>query len=146
MTKEEKQLLIKDLSARLPHGVKVNVTNSTVYKDPMTVLGIDYSKEIVKIGDNIGGIFFTHSEHVADVKPYLRPMESMTDIERDELHKYTCVVWNDKNDSHSEYERKTYSESLKFDWLNQRMFDYRGLIYDGLALVAPDGMYNDKNE
>ena len=37
-----------------------------------------------------------------------------------------------------------YSNTIKtFDWLNAHHFDYRGLIEKGLALEAPEGMYND---
>ena len=30
-----------------------------------------------------------------------------------------------------------------FDWLNKKMFDYRGLIPAGLALETPEGIYNN---
>jgi hypothetical protein len=31
------------------------------------------------------------------------------------------------------------------DWLNAHHFDYRGLIEKGLAIEAPEGMYNITN-
>lgn len=126
MTLNEIETIKREVAAHLPYGVKVNVTNSTIYKDPMTVLGIDYSKEIVKVGENIDGTFFTHNERAADVKPYLRPMESMTD---DEYEYY----WGDNN---------FINLCDRVDWLNEHMFDYRGLIGLGLAVAAPDGMYD----
>lgn len=129
MTQNEIDIIKREIAARLPYGVMVNVTNSTVYKDPMTVMGIDYSKELVKIGENIGGMFFTHTERVADMKPYLRPMESMTD---DEYEYY----WGDNN---------FINLCDRFDWLNRRMFDYRDLIVQGLALTAPEDMYDFSN-
>ena len=115
MTQNEIDIIKREVAARLPYGVKVNVTNSTIYKDPMTVLGIDYSKEIVKVGDNIDGMFFTHNERAADVKPYLRPMDSMTEDEKTE-YKTLCDALLDTG------------VSFLVDWLNRRMFDYRGLI------------------
>ncbi|MBO4777474.1 MAG: hypothetical protein J5588_03180, partial [Bacteroidales bacterium] len=112
MTNEQKQLLVKDLGARLPYEVKVNVTNSTIYKDPMNVMGIDYSNEIVKIGENIGGMFFTHKERVADVKPYLRPMSSMTEDEKEEL---SDLLYKDFDGTLITYTRM----DKVLSWLNQ---------------------------
>ena len=70
------------------------------------------------------------------IKPYLRPMSSMTE---DEIKEFILiadtVLWlGDK--------RSTCILSLKqMDWLNAHHFDYRGLIPKGLALEAPEGMY-----
>lgn len=126
--------VLNDLCARLPYGVKVNVTDSTIYKDPMTVMGIDYSKEVVKVGENVGGMFFTHNEKVTDVKPYLRPMSSMTDIEQKKYRMYICEIES------SGFNISKMSEMI--GWLNSIYVDYNGLIPMGLALEAPDGMYN----
>lgn len=69
------------------------------------------------------------------IKPYLRPMSSMTEKERliygQRLHdvgRSIDVIDADDVVSH-------------IDWLNENMFDYRNLISMGLALKAPDGMY-----
>lgn len=157
MTQNEIDIIKREVAARLPYGVKVNV-NSTIYKDPMTVLGIDYSKELVKVGENIGGMFFTHTERVADVKPYLRPMDSMTDDERKELPKHVLGLDDDRfevkqdggietvdpnNLSYVYFGAETTTRYI--DWLNQRMFDYRGLIPKNLALTAPEDMYDFSN-
>lgn len=156
MTQNEIDIIIKrEVAARLPYGLLVNYDFGNSY--PYPKIGHVYLwhdndfcgiEMVDKYPDNWFAMSRWHTARWDEIKPYLRPMESMTDIERDELHKYTCVVWNNETDSHSEYERKTYSESLKFDWLNERMFDYRGLIVRHLALVAPDGMYDfsDKDE
>ena len=60
-----------------------------------------------------------------DIKPYLRPMSSMTEDEGVELDN-TVIMGNYGDDA---------------DWLNAHHFDYRGLIKKGLALEAPEGMY-----
>jgi hypothetical protein len=70
------------------------------------------------------------------VKPFLRPMSSMTEEEINEfiLISDTALWLGNK--------RSTCILSLEqMDWLNKNMFDYRGLIEKGLALEAPEGMY-----
>ena len=156
MTQEEKQLLLKDLSARLPYGVKglayivgdpcltntniVGIINESIvtdYESPMLDL-IDFnSKDII-------------------IKPYLRPLSSMTEEEKKELKSEFCVdIRDEDNGRHTErygyvivyHNFKDESWYIPFeaiDWLNKHHFDYRGLIEKGLALPAPDGMYNTK--
>lgn len=68
------------------------------------------------------------------VKPYLRPMSSMMVKERNEFDEYTFEVI-------SFFGQASEAGQLT-DWLNAHHFDYSGLIEEGLALKAPDGMYN----
>jgi hypothetical protein len=72
---------------------------------------------------------------IVDIKPYLRPMFSMTEEEKkeyDALYTYVegCIDRKFKIDF-----------SLTTDWLNSHYLDFRGLIEKGLALEAPEGMY-----
>jgi hypothetical protein len=115
MTREEKDLLIKDLCGRLPYKVKGIITYNGD-KDIFTVKGIH--------NDNL---LLSECEacKIEDFKPYLRPLSSMTEEEEDE---YELVC------------RKSITTQI--DWLNKNMFDYRGLIEKGLALEAPESMYN----
>ena len=115
MTQEEKQLLLKDLCARFPYGVICRLSAKDV--------DVSITEKL-----KIGGL-----EHfisgTLDVKPYLRPMTSMTKEERKiymEIGSHLC----------GEIVAKTM-----IDWLNKNNFDYRGLIEKGLALEAPEGMY-----
>ena len=114
MTQEDKQLLLKDLSARLSYGVKFQGEDSNVY----TLDAANY--------------FALQVEDVV-FKPYLRPMSSMTPDERfeyDELnHFYTKGL--------------TFNVD-EIDWLIAHHFDYRELIKKGLVLEAPEGMYDLK--
>ena len=144
MTQEEKLLLTKDLCGRLPYGVKcyVPVENCTMeltgkrlnyfcfHKD---VWGIDYSHEFEVVLDPLND---THNGYV--IKPYLRPMSSMTEEERKEYNEYLFHGASIGLMSNTE----TACELI--DWLNKKMFDYRGLIPMHLALEAPEGMYNLK--
>ena len=62
------------------------------------------------------------------IKPYLRPMASMTEEEKINYRAFF------------NYDGVEYPDEY-IDWLNKNMFDYRGLIEKGLALEAPEGMY-----
>lgn len=125
MTQEEKQLLLKEVCARLPYGVKINIE----YYD-LQGNGELKNRNIVLSQNNIGYCFQNY--HWVSFKPYLRPMSSMTEEEKDDYENYT-LHWCDK----SEY---GYASEI-VDYLNQHHFDYRDLIHMGLALEAPEGMY-----
>lgn len=129
MTQEEKDLLLKDLCARLPYGI-------TIYrKEDSTIHRFQYSD----ITENIDQFsHFLEYSGIDDIKPYLRPMSSMTDEEELEFFTIGDTVLKITEKKH------TCVLSLEqMDWLNQRCFDYRGLIPRGLALRAPKGMYTD---
>ena len=129
MTQEEKQLLIKDLSARLPYGVKV--LSPWENDGPCVLSEIDVkSTRQIRV--------FEDWFNVEEVKPYLRPMSSMTENEQRTLDSMCNGV-----------EMVSRLSGLKmfdkaFDWLNANHFDYRGLIEKGLALEAPEGMYENE--
>jgi len=121
MTKEEKELLLKDLCGRLPYQVKVKL-----HDEICTVLGYADDFIILTSDTPIG-----QQTNIVNVKPYLRPMSSMTKKEKEWYHLYginctTCTA---------------NCAELVIDWLNKKMFDYRGLIEKGLALEAPEDMY-----
>lgn len=110
MTQEDKELLLKDLSARLPYVVK--------YQDR------------IEGGIHILSLGIIH--HYERFIPYLRPMSSMTEEEYKEYtEKLKGIFYGSLLDN-----------ALVIDWLNAHHFDYRGLIERGLALKAPEGMYN----
>ena len=91
---------------------------------------------------NISGIEFMDLEND---KPYLRPMSSMTEEERDSLEYYIneygdLEKWGSGEGGCSTFDIQ--KEVMPYiDWLNKHHFDYRGLIEKGLALEAPEGMY-----
>ena len=128
MAQEDKELLLKDLCARLPYGVCVHIR----YKEGEPCYGKLTPRDIQ---------WFINS-NIENIKPYLRPMSSMTEEEKKEWY------WLQRNtiqvDCYEEGDEKTidlpYLEDL-IDWLNSHHFDYRGLIEKGLAIEAPEGMY-----
>ena len=125
MTQEEKRLLLVDLCARLPYGVKINVDD----------IGLFIPR--LKYIDGITCHFYecAWTKFIDEIKPYLRPMTSMTEEEDKEFWK---IVDNYGSDSNA-FDGFELGDDV--DWLNAHHFDYRGLIERGLALVAPEGIY-----
>ena len=121
MNKDDKELLLKDLCARLPYGVKLRYIEDCVVKKISHTITMDTVwLEHIIYGD-------------ADIKPYLRPMSSMTEEEKIEWDAEYAYNINS-------YPYEQYLVEMT-DWLNAHHFDYRGLIEKGLALEAPEGMY-----
>ena len=117
MTQEDKELVFKDICARLPYGVKVEsvfINTDTKKRKPHGIEVFDATC-ILMIRDGFG-----------EFKPYLFPLSSMTDKQKNE-YQYITERW--MNDP-------AYSISDSIDWLNKNHFDYRGLIEKGLAIDA----------
>lgn len=114
MTQEEKQLLLIELSARIPYQPLCKIID-TEYDFCECDRALGYSLRDF-VGDKV------------IIKPYLRPMSSMTDEE-----------WREYDDFCDSYRGEELY--LLTDWLNAHHFDYRGLIEKGLALEAPEWMY-----
>lgn len=142
MTQEEKQLLFIDLCARLPYGVKVQVTNwdsdhDCDFNTVETVVGID-DRFIYTVWDKTGDKdkhSITEPLSVLDYKPYLRPMSSsMTEEEFKEYHSMLIDV-----DNSGLMNQGLITKIV--DWLDEKMFDHRNLIPKGLALKTKEGMY-----
>lgn len=121
----DKILLLKDLCPRLPYGIKCDHFGKI-----KTVLGV--FNDIIQVGYDINDYEDTCIE---DIKPYLRPMSSMTE---DEKFTYYHRV-HDVGRSVDVIDEDEVA--LHMEWLNEHHFDYRGLIGKGLALEAPEGMY-----
>lgn len=119
MIPENKELLLKDLCARLPYKPQIK----------FSVNGVKGYEVCELPSEIITSMFFNED---IEIKPYLRPMSSMT---HDEDVEYMDVM----KDGH--YGRPSQKCASVVDWLNEHHFDYRGLIEKGLALEAPEGMY-----
>lgn len=115
MTQEEKELLLKDLLGRVLYGVKVD------YHTSIFTLGYNlYLNNTDVAFENYPMLYFL--ENIESVKPYLRPMSSMTDEERNELSHYDNSV-------------------QRTDFFYSHHIDCRFMIEKGLALEAPKDMY-----
>ena len=107
MTQEDKELLLKDLCARLPYGVIIQIKDWAVLDAELKIGNINRLR--------INGV---------ELKPYLFPMSSMTDEQYKEYWEL----------EHSGNMERLSIPAL--DWLNKNHFDYRGLIPMDLAIDA----------
>ena len=130
MTREDRLLLFKDLSARLP------------YECMLRVEGDWFVDEIEPYDCKLTPYSFMDLvvNHDCDVKPYLRSMETMTEEEKYIYRHMLGATLNSEGVSIMFVYEEDFS--MVMDWLNEHHFDYRGLIDRGLALEAPEGMYN----
>ena len=116
MTQEDIQLLFNDLCGRLPYGVKV------------TFAGYSGREDCILNSQHLNS---TYAIEYLRLRPYLRPLSSMTEEEWRE-----CVnlgIGDEFEDSYGEHRHLLPSHRL-YDWLNKHHFDYRGLIQKGLAI------------
>lgn len=150
MIEEDKDLLLKDLSARFPYGIKGQVTIQVpdlkaydIYSGHLECKDIDVDVELLgiqeeeiivsAIDDKYVEIVDTFLFSYSDFTPYLRPLSSMTDEEKYELYGVNGVL-----DVDFEFETYKVVHLLKshnvIDWFNKHHFDYRGLIEKNLAI------------
>lgn len=122
MIPEDKSLLLKDLCARLPYGVKINIRS-------------DYTNTLEDMELNVYHLDSLYSIEYRHLRPYLRSMSSMTE---EEAIVYITLTHYNTDDEGKPYRELTVAA---IDWLNSHHFDYRRLIGKGLALEAPEGMY-----
>ena len=134
MLREDKELLLKDLCARLPYGVIV------AYKSRESEVRISLGYGNIGYVAELGRGWWT------DCKPYLRPMSSMTEEEKKNYHKQVDADLERTAKSIKErFESDTYNPENQFtvqyyhiDWLNAHHFDYRELIEKGLAIEVTE--------
>ena len=144
MTQEEKELLLRDLCARLPYGVKCQIDYDNEedtdlgierYRDDRIVSVCTETEEIGLYEESV----YSPPEYV---KPYLFPLSSMTEEQREELKQehikdeklyVECLTRAAKGDNSM---RGKVIIHYAMDWCNANHFDYRGLIPMGLAIDA----------
>ena len=127
MKQEDKKLLLKDLCARLPYGVKCEVK---YYDDAWELLAI-YTNGTTYAARDIGYPIETYFE---DCKPYLFPLSSMTQEIMDEIYNNAGVYDIDMDSSVHIEVGTTFEDLTKIsDILHKHHIDYRGLIPKGLA-------------
>ena len=129
MIQGDRELLFKDICSRILYKVHCRIYNldgSTRIEDDIVYFCTE--ENVVTYNAKPGECFMLYQ-----AKPYLRPMYSMTDEERSER---IGLLWELEGHINEDV---TYKYQ---DWLNAHHLDYRGLIPKGLALEAPEGMYN----
>ena len=140
-TQANKELLLKDISGRLPYGVIGQCEIDASYDTEFETIPQTHKFQAVAYGFNEDVLFvcpmienqdeleianeeIADGVYILDFKPYLFPLSSMTEKQKDE-YQYITERW--MNDP-------AYSISDSIDWLNKNNFDYRGLIEKGLAI------------
>ena len=137
MKQKDKELLLKDLTARMLYGVCVHI----IYKEGEPCYGKLTPKDIR---------WFIDSK-IENIKPYLRPMSSMTEEEKEELSHLLPKDWSVDVDKFNNFYFNMCSSIFIeidillhiIDWINAHHFDYRGLIEKCLAIEAPKDMYTN---
>ena len=136
MTLEDKELLLKDLCTRLPYGVKVQGNFKWGFDGQIMDDIRESVLDIETLEWFMNGI---------EVRPYLRPLSSMTEEEENEWHGLNIdPLFEAVGEQHTRIEDlmlRAKSQYNPVDWLNAHHFDYRGLIERGLAIEAPINMY-----
>ena len=125
MVQNEKDLLLKDLCYRLPYGVKAQVYNH--WRD-------DIQDETITI-ENLHQLIETFS--IKDIKPYLFPLSSMTEDQKNEYYSIVNYISSDDTENWKEGEFiyvDQFSSLIHFYHINH--LDYLGLIPKGLAIDA----------
>ena len=128
MTKKEKDLVIKDLCARLPYDVIVDYAHNAYNVHKGYYIKHD-SKCILSC--YLLDVFISPrlNEEGEYIKPYLFPLSSMTEEQKIFLRQQKwCIAISTSGTI------ETTIEGI--DWLNKNHFDYRGLIEKGLAIDA----------
>ena len=138
MTQENKELLLKDLCARTPYGVKAQYMNSIFVIDYVSPM---YGEVKLDTPDN-------WTVGVSEVKPYLLPLSSITKEMMEEPNIYGFFKYRDTIANVGHLESKdgvseeiyTYidieSISVLMEFFHSHHIDYRGLIEKGLAIDA----------
>jgi len=134
-----KQLLLKDLCARLPYKVICSIYRIDGLNEELSGYFYDGTSYEFYFGKHPVSV-----DNISEIKPYLRPMSSMTEEEKEELRQEQIKdeqLFADCIKNHPEM-RGLIIPHFAADWCDKNMFDYRGLIPKGLAIKAPEGMYD----
>lgn len=146
MKQEDKELLLKDLCARLPYGVKIALKNSEAYHhDNIAKIGdttIDKLKSFdgkyfrINHDNPLDWSWYVSEISIEDIKPYLFPLSSMTEEQIEEAKTY---FWKDVD-----YSKNLADKGINcfypcfniLEFYHKYHLDYRGLIEKGLAIDA----------
>jgi hypothetical protein len=172
MTQEDKELLLKDLCARLPFHVKVSIDFEGYlevlpddenlqypYRKNLKFI-LDYDNKTIEDISKEPHILYAYpcterfamlrgytyeldyGVPVEFIKPYLRPMSSMTEEEKEDIKPLFLQVWTDDNKRLLVVRQNKMAKYLNY--LYSHHLDFCNLIPKNLALEAPEDMYNIK--
>ena len=145
MTQEDKTLLLKELSARLPYGVRYR---HFVWDDERGEECISAKIYSINPDGYVKNYYDDESDYIDNVRPYLFPLSSVTEEMMEELNANGLFKYRDTIANISHLESKngiseeiyTYidieSISVLIEFFHSHHIDYRGLIEKGLAIDA----------
>ena len=140
MTQKNKELLLKELCARLPYEVKIKFVPNETIKDIIYIIDGEYSyiapNYTILNEENIKYLF---NGYWKEYKPYLFPLSSMKEEQRKELYKMGWYLYEDKIYSsfrnYDDVNYKTHIDCFELmNWCYKNNFDINGLIPMGLAI------------
>ena len=133
MEQKDKDLLLKDLCARLPYGVKcyIQETNDTSI---LAAVLEDGENTLFNFWEDSRKIQYWYQLYISEFKPYLFPMSSMTDEQKEEFNQLLELELKAINDEITH----TQATEFEIDFYNKHHLDWRGLISKGLAIDATD--------
>lgn len=120
-----KDLLLKDFCPRLPYGIKVKVTTYETAYDASVIAVFDNGIVYVESTESVDAVDIT------EIKPYLFPLSSMTEEQKEELLALELEAINDGIDH-------VQVTAIEIDFYNKHHLDWRGLILIGLAVDATE--------
>ena len=119
MIQENRELLLRDLCARLPYGIKASYYGVEEERETWDVIEGITLDDYVDIGQ--------YSLPIEGIKPYLFPLSSMTEEQSKEYHKLIGGMFGTS---------ALINFEILEDFFHKNHFDYRGLIEKGLAIDA----------
>lgn len=132
--RKDKELLLQDLCARLSYNVYIDDCGTPHRLVNICWDGIKFVVNCSPFGTGHGRIGTPLFDgDVCCVKPYLRPMSSMTEEEREEYEKTLEIEYQDM------LPEPIYHKTLdSYYYLLEHHFDFRGLIPAGLAIAVTE--------
>jgi hypothetical protein len=137
----DKELLLIDLCARLPYGVKCQIKGEEDF-EPLKLKSFIQGKGFCAFDFYIKENSSLTFKELDEFKPYLFPLSSMTEEQREEFLNIQTEERQILLNALIEYKSGKYDKIpiiapyKQIEWLNKNHFDYRGLIEKGLAIDA----------
>ena len=139
MTQEDKELLLKDLCARLPYGVKCQIKGEEDF-EPLKLKSFIQGKGFYAFDFYIKENLSLTFKELDEFKPYLFPLSSMTEEQKNQLKE----IWDTDMNKALDYAisgEEGLSDLFQLsaakkviNWFIKNHFDFQGLIPKELAI------------
>ena len=149
MTQEDRQILLRDLSSRLPYGVRYR---RFAWDDKQGEECISAKIYSISPDGYVRNYHEDESDYIDNVRPYLFPLSSLTEEQRNYISKLLIDTQNEFP-PYGELNTKGCDNlfvcSVKqanalINYCLANHLDINGLIEKGLAIEAPKDMYKNQ--